>query len=571
MTEKLPETHSSYPLRRLKTEREAVLALPPEKVVDRILDAPQPSALVHSFPEEDLYLLVKDIGPEDAMPLLALASDRQVDFIFDMEVWEGDRIEPNRTQRWISLFFHSDPVHSIRWFMDREPEFYEHYLQRNIEVRIREHDQDPSEFGEGFFSVDNTFFIRILPMVGEKEAEADHRQSTLRQMLNRTADRDHVKYQKILLEAAALIPSESEEQAYRLRNVRLSEKGFLPYEEAVGIYQPLEPGDFNSRAGLMDRLRPDTNLSAPFYPATMIPSGGLFAEALYRITTPEKQEWVQIQLSSLCNRIAVVDMKQVRDRESLSAVVRKAAGYLSIGLEGMAGDDRTAGCVHTAALVSDYPLSEIFRVGFGFAQKLKWRAEKWKEKSWFKGAGLPLTFWGEQWVGVIGGLLVKRPLFYDNYRTSRLYREFKSYKEVRETEAAVNQVFAFDQMLFKMKIRIPETWDSGLLSYKNLILTLWSRHYLGLSGDLQPLGLSQFKSFFRELWIDDTKPRTVSATMKEVFLSWISDRSDTSPDRLREQVGSTFDALFAEIEEEYSRVSVEDLNSRYGTLFLVRE
>ena len=42
--------------------------------------------------------------------------------------------------------------------------------------------------------------------------------------------------------ASVVIPAEAEEEAFRQRNVRLAEKGLLPFEEAVGIYQPLPAG-----------------------------------------------------------------------------------------------------------------------------------------------------------------------------------------------------------------------------------------------------------------------------------------------------------------------------------------
>ena len=74
--------------RELMEKRRKMLSLPPEKVVDRILADPQPAALVHSFPEQDFYFLINEIGPEDSLPLIALASNRQWDHIVDLETWQ---------------------------------------------------------------------------------------------------------------------------------------------------------------------------------------------------------------------------------------------------------------------------------------------------------------------------------------------------------------------------------------------------------------------------------------------------------------------------------------------------
>jgi len=45
---------------QLQEKRRAIMELPAEKALDRILDDPQPAALVHSFPEQDFYLLVNE-------------------------------------------------------------------------------------------------------------------------------------------------------------------------------------------------------------------------------------------------------------------------------------------------------------------------------------------------------------------------------------------------------------------------------------------------------------------------------------------------------------------------------
>ena len=58
---------------QLQEKRQQILALSPQEALDRILQDPQQLPLIHSFPEQDLYFLIHDIGPEDALPLLALA------------------------------------------------------------------------------------------------------------------------------------------------------------------------------------------------------------------------------------------------------------------------------------------------------------------------------------------------------------------------------------------------------------------------------------------------------------------------------------------------------------------
>ena len=149
---------------QLQEKRRKILELPPLKALDHILDDPQPAALVHSFPEQDFYLLVNEIGAEDSLPLLSLATNKQWEHIVDLETWQKDRLDPKAVTRWLSLLLEADAKRFFRWFLEEKLEFIELYLFRNIEVRIREHDQDPSDFDDDYFSrdIDKFEIIRIV-------------------------------------------------------------------------------------------------------------------------------------------------------------------------------------------------------------------------------------------------------------------------------------------------------------------------------------------------------------------------------------------------------------------------
>ena len=149
-------------IRELHRQRKEILSLSPEKALDAILDSPQPAALVHSFPEQDLYFLIHEIGIKDSIPILSLASDKQWEFVLDLEIWEGDRMIPEAVTRWLDLLFKVDPNRFIKWFLQQKTDVVEFHLFKNLDIRIREHDQDPSVFGKDFFTFDDIFYIRVV-------------------------------------------------------------------------------------------------------------------------------------------------------------------------------------------------------------------------------------------------------------------------------------------------------------------------------------------------------------------------------------------------------------------------
>jgi len=578
MDEKIENKKIIARIENLAWQRKKLLSLPPEEMLNSILNSTQSTALVHSFSEEDFYFLIHNIGIEDSHPLLYLASNKQWEYIIDLEVWEKDRIEFPSLTRWFDLLFKVDPNRFIKWSLDQKIEFIKFYLFKNIEVKIRETDQDPSELGDAFITLDDIFYVRFLdePIAfesdGDESHETDkkHRDAFLLRYLKTLADNDHIAYQNLLLESSGVIPAESEEEAYRLRNVRLAEKGFLPYEEAIGIYQSMKVRDFKIQENKFIHQDPDLKLflPVPLYHTGVIEEENYFTLALKNIKADDVLEQIQSEFAGLCNRIVSADQKTIREKDELGNIVKKACGYLNIGLEKLTGDDDERDMGHYAALIQNYPLSSIFRVGFGLALDLKWRAERWLKKSWFSSKGLLLGFWGEEWMGVLGGLLIKRPLFYDNYKTGKLYREFISIDDIKKTENILNEIIAFDELFSLIAIE-PDPATKGYLTYKNFILTLWARHTLGLSEKLIPLTIDEFRGFFDNLWAGKEQPGKTSLSIKESFLDWASSKTGLVNYEISQTLGQFFEHLFIEIESEYGKVSRNDLDPRYIHLFLI--
>ena len=569
-------------IRTLREKRQQLTALEPKDAMERILQDPQATALVHSFPEQDFYVLIHDIGPEDAGPLLSLASNRQWDHIVDLESWQKDQIDTSAVSRWLDLLLEADPQRFIQWFLAEKLEFVEFFLYKNIEVRVLEHDQDPSEFGDGFFTLDNIYYIRFIDRPAddvENELTEEQRRKFISRLAEALADHDHRIYQGLLMEATHVIPAETEEDCYRWRNVRLAEKGFLPFDEAIGIYQPIKPRDLAQQGvkHIPPAEDPESLFPVPQYPVRMLLGDSHFTRALTAIDSENALNHIQSEFAHLCNQITVADQKTVRDREQLRAIVNKACGYISIGLERLAKVEKKVDPQRAAALINRHTLAQIFRVGFGEALKLKWLAEKWLDGCWFAQRDLRLTFWGEQWLGVLGGLLIKKPLFYDNYKTGVLYREFDSLADVKTTADNFNQIKAVDDLLSLMSIDIDRPSAYGFLTYKNLILTLWARHYLKLPAEkLKPLTLQEFRPFF-----DDLLPakadrnadqiRKIPRPMKQNFLDWLAAGTGLKDVEITGRLGQTLENLFEEIESELGRVTGKDIDPRYIQLFLLEQ
>jgi len=177
-------------------------------------------------------------------------------------------------------------------------------------------------------------------------------------------------------------------------------------------------------------------------------------------------------------------------------------------------------------------------------------------------------------MGVLGGVLLKKPLYYDNYRTGVLYREFASPEDLAQTEGVLREVQAVDHLLGILTPPIPAAGRPAGLTWKSLVLTRWARHRLGLTTDaLQPLAVKAFRPFFDSLFggaaAGAAGPRRIPDSVKADFLAWLSEETGLKDHELSVTLGGIFEDLFRELETEYGRVAAKDMDPRFVQLFLL--
>ena len=183
-----------------------------------------------------------------------------------------------------------------------------------------------------------------------------------------------------------------------------------------------------------------------------------------------------------------------------------------------------------------------------------------------------MTFWGEEWLGVLGGLLIKKPLFFDNYTSGSMYREFQTSRDVSNTAQSLANIIAFDNLLSLMKISIESLKSYRFLTYKNLLLTLWAGNQTGQQGDPQPIEMASFAGFFDSIWEEsDDVHRRIRPEIKENFLKWLAEMTGLEKDDISVNMANRLEALFDEVQDEYGQISSADLDPRFIHLFLLEK
>jgi hypothetical protein len=292
----------------------------------------------------------------------------------------------------------------------------------------------------------------------------------------------------------------------------------------------------------------------------------MLASIFANIDDPLLMDRIRIEFAGLCNQILSADGIVPQDANDLIKVWKKAAGYLNMAIERRAGKD----IAQAISIIKNYPLSIIFRIGFGLALKTKWEAQKWLSSAWFINQGFDTSFWGEYWGAMIEGLSKKRPLFYD--KTNQELRDFESLNDLMECVKILRYVMVTDGLLECIEIRykcdphIPDTHD---VTFLYLIFDFWARHILGLEPSFHGITLSQAKELLSKLRQGETSPPYKLPKWKEKFIDHMISIVESPEEEALMTLKEALSSIWFQFVEEYEMVRVDDLDPRFSKFILI--
>jgi hypothetical protein len=342
----------------------------------------------------------------------------------------------------------------------------------------------------------------------------------------------------------------------------------LPTHEAVGIYHPVKPSQLRKRPATLfsrpEEFDPDMPLPPQFFTGFM-EGDDLFAAAL-KLVAPELKILLESETAALINKVISADKIKLKSRKDIEKAVSKVCDTLNLGLEILVeGKPNPASA---GDVIKTYFLEDIFRTGSRAGIKLKTRADKWFSNSFMKKSRLPLSFLGEEYLGVIGGLLLDRPLFFDNYARGELYRNFTCPADIGQTDRILGQVIALDEVLGNLSVDMT-SFKQGILTYKTLILTLWAKNRMGLPSTLEPIDVNEFKDFFKALFTPCIPARDNQIQLNDLVY-WTSEATGMAESDLT-RFYEVLSRLIQELESEYASVDPKNIDPRFIPHFLLKK
>jgi len=514
---------------------------------------------VQSLPPDDFFWLIKRIGADDALAVLQKASTEQWQYLLDLEIWAKDVLDAQKTMAWIDRLRRADAARLAAWAFEEQSALVSLALLRKTEIIFKE-EEDEWDVPPGYFTLDGSFYIKT-----RDSSEAQLVEDFLRVL----AGTDYSSYRALLLQLTSVLPAEIEEELYRMRSGRLAEQGFAPFEEALEVYAPLDVNALQTEA---KPLLPGALVEAE--KKNLVPSASLSGiknfellnDAMGMITDPLEADRVRLEFTALCNKLIAADaFSCIDDYENLLRVGRQAAGYLHIVTEMLCGGKPR----EAAQLLRNHSLAAIFRVGFGFALKLQWRARRWLGRNWSAQIGKGPDFWGTPWSDALAGLLFPRPLYFDRSRPDREYRHFESVEELRETEALLDQAEALDRMLARLTRVEASALANNCEKFYPLLFNRWARHLLDLEPSFAPLSRAQAIEFFSILRRGETSVPYTMERYRGVFLNEFLQGAAGLDAKTTLSLRAALNEIWQAFCREYENIRSADLDARWSPYLLI--
>lgn len=403
----------------VEQQARCIMQCPENQKQDLLLLCEKAIEVVNLIPPEEIYQMVKVIGEEDALPVLSLVNEDQLQFIFDLEWWIGDKFQPKRALDWVDLLDKCDEPKTLEWFLTEEFDQKVMLMQALIKVYKQDEMTDSYEGTEGLphYSPDGVYDIFF---------KTDNYEPVKKLLMLLVASQPSVFYS--LMEAVIWYPlTPTVEKAYQWRMSRISERGIPDIEEALGVYSHLDAESIRLKVpDLENFLEAEVYHLPPQYLLAQVDSSLFLGQCVALLQDPIRLDAIQWELVCLANKVMVADKEDPATLVNRQKIIGKVLGYINIGLELASDGDPEKG----RKILERTWMQFLFQAGYHQVMSVKWKAETLLKE---QGAFLNLLFTSAE-KEQMAALVYRFPQINDLTKEPLWARDFGSLDDISGTE-----------------------------------------------------------------------------------------------------------------------------------------
>jgi len=521
-----------------------LMRLAPRERLQVILDRTDAEAVVAALAVQDFYISVQETGPDDSLPLLALATVAQLKHLFDIEWWQKDTVRPAAAIGWLERLSRASEEKLAAWLFDADFELLVALFKKWLIVAVLPEDTDLIEARDSLpqGTLDDQYFW---------EPRYPQYEDLMRHVLSFLFEVNYGFYKELLNHVLWSLDAEVEEDAYRFHKGRLEDRAIPDFYEAIEIYREIRVEKILPMKEVV--LAHPSGESAPSFAVACIPEGDLLSGVLKEIPDAAAMDTIQLELASLSNKVVVADGIASDNPQALRRAVEKTVAYVNLGLELRSeGDPKVA-----LGIVREVFLEHLFRLAQGRVAQIKGRLKAVQQRGW-------LSFWPTgiklldfEWLERGELLLGKTPrILRPASGAHRNSREdfFRSRRDLGEgnriVEAIEHAGVLFESVRVNPESLAKKLWDRGQIpdlesvTLGALVWTAAAQRLLTGRWEVAPLAVTSWPSAF---------PVLAGDAIKETILTHLAEIAPE--DEKSAQVKTYLDPLFESYEEEMSSFS----------------
>lgn len=495
-------------------------------------------------------MIIKESWGTDSQILLQYVPPETVCHCIDMDCWQGDTLSVEGILDWLWEIYNSsvdtlqDALQAID--LDIIILLYQSYIDV---VQVVPTDETIADLlDEGYESFDDIYYFIFR--------EEDEKTQLLKDMLSLLFTHFQNVYYSIMEGVIWELRSSVEESIYERRSLRLMEMGFPPPDEAMSIYQRVQPkkllatGINKNKVPIMDRER---DLLPALYLDHLEENTSLIASSMGK-ASPEDRERFTFEMIYLANKVVMADYRPLNEVETLKSSIEKASSVTSLGLAvAMRDQGRTA-----REVIAAMNAETLFSLGYNMIVEQKNRLKQVL-------AGIELSMIPNRLSGFVEGLMKKRPLYGNE--------EFSRIEQLEEVTWNIDRITAMADIMERLG------WDDGLeldgtntgadIDMESVILTSLAINSLTGETAFRALSHEELARFVKlATRVDAAGLRTVVPELRQGLAGFLSGIEPSADGTLMEDIA---DLLLQRLEEELSGIrKLEDLDPRFITCFVVR-
>lgn len=534
----------------LKSEMKRVLQCDPSQRARTIIDSPYTSEILRQLSPQETYMMIKDSWGSDSQILLQYVPPEAIGHYIDMDCWDRDSLCIDVLVEWLLEIYNAsdDTLQEALETMDLDLIIllFQSYLE--VVHVVPTDEQIPDLLNEGYESFDDIYYFRFT--------RDDERIQFLKDVLSIMFTHHQDIYYGIMEGVMWEIKSFMEESLFERRTFRLMEMGFPPPDEAMSIYQHIQPSKLLKK-GIQKEKTPVMDQDSHFLPSLYMEqfteNRGLIVKAIEELNQ-QTRDRLMYEMVYLANKILMADYKPLNDAEELKKSMDRASSLTSLGLA-IAMKERTSS---PSDILTDINVETLFALGYNMVAAQKQRLKLLLREIESSMIPMSLNEYTE-------GLLKKRPL-YKNTEFSLPEQLDQVTQNIDRIEVLAHIIagLAWDRQIDNLK----GTNTGTNLDMENIVLTSLVVNFIEKKSYFRPLSRTELIDFLhRTTRVDDTGKRSFKAGIEQDLVQFLKTFVDTPDQLLTEDTTRLIITRF--MEEISGIIDLADLDVRYITCFVV--